>query len=180
MTDSPRLETERLILRRLDPDRDFEPLAAIMADVESARYLGGVQERAAAWRTMCMFLGHWQVRGFGFLAVDDKATGEFLGRVGPWFPEGWPSPEVGWTIRRESWGKGYAREAATAAIDWAFENLGWDRVIHVIDPANARSIRVAEALGSRRVGRIERLPPFNFAADLYGQSAAEWRARRAG
>lgn len=180
MTDAPRLETERLILRRLDPARDFEPLAAMMADEQTARFIGGVQERAAAWRTMCMLMGHWQVRGYGFFAVEEKATGEFLGRIGPWFPEGWPDREVGWTIRRDVRGKGIAREAAVASIDWAFDTLGWDRVVHTIDPANAPSIALAERLGSRKVGHIDRLPPFDFAADIYGQTAAEWRAGRAG
>jgi RimJ/RimL family protein N-acetyltransferase len=178
MSPDPRLETERLILRPLDGARDFEPLAAMMADEQTARFIGGVQERAAAWRSMCAIIGHWQVRGYGFFAVEDKATGEFLGRVGPWYPEGWPAPEVGWTIRRDAWGKGYASEAATAAIDWAFDHLKWSAVIHVIEPANTPSIGVAIRLGSVRTGHIDRLPPFGFAADLYGQSAADWRARR--
>lgn len=177
MTDAPRLETPRLILRAIDVERDFEPWAAMMADAETARFIGGVQERAAAWRGMCTIVGHWQVRGYGFFAVEEKATGAFVGRIGPWYPEGWPAREVGWTIRREFWGKGYAREAATATIDWAFDHLGWESVIHTIDPANAPSIALATRLGSPKIGHIDRLPPFDFAADIYGQSAAAWRAR---
>jgi RimJ/RimL family protein N-acetyltransferase len=79
---------------------------------------------------------------------------------------------------REHWGRGYAPEAATAAIDWAFDHLSWSSVIHIIEPANARSIAVATKLGSTVVGHVDRLPPFNIAADLYGQDAAAWRARR--
>ncbi len=178
MSQAPRLETDRLILRGVDAERDFESWAAMMADAETARFIGGVQERAAAWRGMCSIIGHWQVRGFGFFSVEEKATGAFVGRVGPWFPEGWPAPEVGWTIRREHWGKGYASEAAAAAIDWAFDHLFWKSVIHIIEPANARSIGVATKLGSTKIGHVDRLPPFDISADLYGQDAAAWRARK--
>lgn len=178
MTTVPRLETPRLILRGVDAERDFDAWAAMMADEETARFIGGVQERAAAWRSMCSVLGHWQVRGFGFFAVEEKASGAFIGRIGPWFPEGWPAPEVGWTLRREFWGRGYATEAASAALDWVFDRLFWESAIHIIEPANAPSLAVAARLGSQKVGRVDRLPPFDVSADIYGQSASAWRARR--
>ena len=178
MTDAPRLETERLILRGVDAERDFEPLATLLADEETARFIGGVQERATAWRSMCALIGHWRVRGYGFFAVEEKASGAFIGRVGPWFPEGWPAPEVGWTLSRDHWGKGYALEAASASLDWAFDHLAWTEVIHVIDAENRNSQRVAEKLGSRRVGGVENLRPFGMSPDIWGQSAAEWRAAR--
>jgi len=177
MTQAPRIETDRLILRAIDAERDFEPWAQMMADEETAKFIGGVAERATAWRQMCAVLGHWQVRGFGFLVVEEKATGNFAGRVGPWFPEGWPAKEVGWTIRREMWGRGYAVEAGAASLDWVFEHLGWDSVIHIIDPENRGSQRVAEKLGSTKIGYIDNVPPFGFGADMWGQSADAWRAR---
>jgi RimJ/RimL family protein N-acetyltransferase len=178
MSNAPRLETERLVLRAIDADRDFEAYAAMMADEETARFIGGVQERAAAWRAMCSILGHWQVRGYGFFAVEEKGTGELVGRVGPWFPEGWPAREVGWTIVRSRWGRGYAVEAATAALDWVFDGLGWEAAIHTIQPENTPSIGVATKLGAVRTGHVERLPPFDIAADIYSLSAEAWRARR--
>ena len=154
MRTPPRLETERLILRAIDPERDFGPFVAMLGDPETARFIGGAQERAMVWRNMCAVLGHWQVRGYGFLAVEERATGDLVGRVGPWFPDGWPAPEVGWTVARPSWGRGYAVEAATAALDWVFDDLGWSSVVHLIEADNARSIRVAEKLGSRWSRRI--------------------------
>lgn len=98
--------------------------------------------------------------------------------MGPWRPEGWPGPEVGWSLVRDAWGKGYATEGATAAIDWAFEHLGWSDVIHCIVPENVNSQKVAQRLGSRWL-RKSRLPaPINIDTELWGQSRGDWRARR--
>ena len=112
--------------------------------------------------------------------IHRAASGEWVGRVGPWSPWGWPGDEVGWGIRRQSWGLGYAREAASACMDFAVEKLGWEQIIHSIDPSNHNSRRVAEKLGSVLL-RQDRLPaPFDEKPiDIWGQSAAEWRARRA-
>jgi RimJ/RimL family protein N-acetyltransferase len=98
--------------------------------------------------------------------------------LGPWRPEGWPGTEVGWGLVRDAWGKGYATEGAAAAIDWAFDTLGWTEVIHTIEPANAPSIAVALRLGSQRVGEGRLPPPMNVDVDLYGQTRQQWRARR--
>jgi RimJ/RimL family protein N-acetyltransferase len=147
---APRIETPRLILRTIDADRDFEAWAKAMADEETVRFIGGkTLDRALAWRNMAIVIGHWQLRGYGFFSVEEKATGDWVGRVGPWFPEGWPEPEIGWTISREHWGKGYATEAAGAALAWVRDTLGWPGVIHAIIDGNARSVAVAEKLGSR-------------------------------
>ena len=79
---------------------------------------------------------------------------------------------------RDAWGKGYATEGATAAIDWAFDTLGWDEVIHTIEPANVNSQKVAERLGSRILRQAVLPAPMNVAVDCWGQSRAEWLARR--
>jgi RimJ/RimL family protein N-acetyltransferase len=71
----------------------------------------------------------------------ETREGEWLGQLGPWQPEGWPGTEVGWAFKRASWGRGYATEAAIAAIDWAFDTLGWTDVIHSISPDNTASQR---------------------------------------
>ena len=144
------LETERLRLRPLRGD-DLDAYAAMQADPEVMRYLGEgtPQSREDAWRNMAMILGHWTLRGFGIWAVEEKATRTFVGRVGLFQPEGWPGQEVGWSLAREHWGKGYAIEAAEAALDHAFHTLRWPRAISLIDPDNQRSISVAERLGER-------------------------------
>ena len=174
----PTLETERLILRP-PTGEDFEPWAAFAAHPEVAHFIGGVQPRAMAWRQLCQTAGSWTINGFSMFSVVEKASGRWIGRLGPWMPEGWPGTEVGWGLAREAWGKGYAVEGASAAIDWAFDTLGWSEVIHAIDPANRNSQRVAERLGSRVI-RSDMLPaPFEVPIEIWGQSREEWRARRA-
>jgi RimJ/RimL family protein N-acetyltransferase len=91
---------------------------------------------------------------------------------------GWPGTEVGWGVAQEFAGRGYAREAAVASIDFAFDRLGWTDVIHVIAPDNAPSIRLAERLGSKHRGETRLPAPLEeFRVDAWGQTTAEWRAR---
>ena len=143
------IETERLILREVDAERDFEAWAKTMADENTMRYMGGkVLDRADAWRNMAAVIGHWSIRGYGFFSLEDRSSGEWVGRVGPWYPEGWPEPEVGWAISPDHLRKGYAVEAGRASIDYAFNTLGWPRVVHVILEENEASIAVARKLGS--------------------------------
>lgn len=176
----PTLETERLILRPTAA-ADFEAWAAFMADEEVTRYLGGVQARSVAWRGMLQVAGAWSVQGYSMFSVIEKASGRWVGRLGPWKPEGWPGTEVGWGLAREAWGKGYAMEGAVASIDWAFDHQGWTEVIHSIESGNLASRRVAERLGSVIV-RSEPLPaPYeDHVVDIWRQSREEWRARRPG
>ena len=174
---SPTIETERLILR---PPRaeDFAPWAAFTADPEAARHLGGAQPPAMAWRGLCTMAGAWALHGFAMFSVIEKASGRWIGRIGPWRPEGWPGNEVGWGLARGAWGKGYATEGAAAAIDWAFANLGWADVVHCIDPANVPSQNVARRLGSRYLRDGELPAPINKATKIWGQSREDWTARR--
>jgi RimJ/RimL family protein N-acetyltransferase len=175
-----RIETSRLVLR---PPRaeDFDGWAAYMADAEASRWIGGPLSRALAWRGFLTVAGAWAIQGFGMFSVVERETGAWVGRLGPWLPDGWPGPEVGYGIVRSCWGRGYATEGAAAAIDWALEALGWTEVNHFIDPANAASIRVAERLGARRRG-VARLPePFDARpVEAWGQTDDEWRSRRGG
>ena len=101
-----------------------------------------------------MFAGHWQLRGFGLWAVEERASGSLVGRVGLHFPEGWPERELAWALARPYWGRGFALEAARAALGHAFDSLAWNRVISLIDPDNHRSIRLAERLGERLEGEV--------------------------
>jgi RimJ/RimL family protein N-acetyltransferase len=146
----PVISTDRLLLRGLTQD-DFEPFATIVSDPEVVRYLddGAPISREDCWRGMALFIGHWNLRGYGWWAVEDRRTGDFLGRIGLYNPEGWPGIEVGWLLRRDVWGAGLATEGAIAALDFALNVVGADHVISLIDPRNTRSIRVAEKIGER-------------------------------
>jgi RimJ/RimL family protein N-acetyltransferase len=178
MTDHRIIETERLILRPPTLD-DFEAFVAFQADAESMRFLGGVQPRALAWRNLMGLAGAWSLNGFAMFSVVEKASGRWVGRLGPWMPEGWPGTEVGWGVAREFAGRGYATEGAAAAMDWAFEHLGWTDIIHTIDPANAASIAVAKKLGARLLGPTRLPEPYqNERVDAWGQTREEWFARR--
>lgn len=153
----PIIETDRLILRGFR-DADIDAFADMGKDAEVMKFLsvdGSLLSRADAWRQMAMFLGHWELRGYGTWAVEERATGEFVGRVGLHFPEGWPDRELGWTIARKFWGRGYAREAALASITHAFDTLGWTHLVSLIHPDNHRSARLAERLGYRVAGEAE-------------------------
>ncbi len=174
MSVGPTLETSRLILR--PPLRsDFDRFAAMMADPHAAHYIGGVKTRSAAWRAFLQMPGAWLVQGFAMFSVLAKSDGRWLGQVGPWYPEGWPGTEVGWTLHPDAWGHGYATEAATAAISWAFDHLGWDEVIHCIDPANRPSERVAERLGATIRGPANMPAPYeHIEVQVWGQSRAAW------
>ncbi len=142
------LETERLKLRKF-AEADLDDYARMSADPEMMRYIGAgvVLKRPEAWRSLAMLLGHWQLRGYGMWAVEEKATGAFIGRLGLHFPEGWPGIEVGWLIDRSRWGQGLATEGGRAAMAFAFERLGLARLCSLIHPQNVASIRVAEKLG---------------------------------
>lgn len=174
----PTLETARLILRPPVAD-DFSEWEQFSLDEEAARYLGGVQSPPTSWRGLRSMIGCWAADGFGMFSVIEKASGRWVGRLGPWMPYGWPGSEVGWGVARHAWGQGYAVEGAAAAMDWAFDTLGWDDIIHCIDPANSNSQRVAQKLGSVNRGPGQLPPPFeNAPIEIWGQSKAEWLARR--
>ncbi|BAI72911.1 GCN5-related N-acetyltransferase [Azospirillum sp. B510] len=173
----PILETRRLLLRPTRAE-DFEPWAAMMADEEVTRHIGGVQPRPIAWRGFVAVAGAWMIQGFSMFSVIEKSTGLWVGRVGPWVPEGWPGNEVGWAIMRSHWGRGYAVEAATAAVDWAFETLGWDDVLHTINPQNFASKAVARRLGGHLSGLAPLPEPMaQPMAEFWRQSRERWYAR---
>jgi RimJ/RimL family protein N-acetyltransferase len=147
--DVPRLTTDRLLLRGFDL-ADFEPLVEMLAHPDLPRFLGdgGPIGRAEAWRRLAGIIGHWALRGHGLWALEERATGVFLGWAGLIEPEGWPALEVAYSLARPFWGRGYAREGAAASLRYARESLGRAEVVSIIRPANLASIRVATSLGA--------------------------------
>lgn len=155
MLTAPVLTTSRLTLRMLEA-RDFEEYASIHSDFEVTRFTTRKQmTRADSWNHMATIIGHWHLRGYGMWGVEELASHRLVGRVGFHCPEGWPEYELGWTIGREFWGRGFATEAARAALEHAFTAMNREHIISLIDPLNASSIRVAQRLGERIEGEIE-------------------------
>lgn len=152
-----------------------------MSDEATAKHLGGTIPREVAWRQFAAMVGAWVLNGFSMFSFIERSSGRWVGRGGPWVPEGWPGTEVGWGVVASAQRQGYAKEAATAAITWAFDKLdklAWSDVIHCIDPANSASIATARSLGStlQRSG-VASPPPMVVTWDIYGQTREQWRAR---
>jgi ribosomal-protein-alanine N-acetyltransferase len=140
----------------------------INADVMA--FSGGLQRFTGIDQTidyMAMVLGRWQLFGFGKWAVEAKDTAELVGRVGFFPAHGYAEPELGWLLGRECWGQGFAAESSAAAQRWAFDALGADRIISLIDCDNYRSVAVAKRIGEILVGEteVEARPHLVYAAD---------------
>ena len=176
----PTLTADRFVLRGFRED-DAPALAKLHGDAEVMRYLSGEPEPslAKAWDYMALHTGHWLFKGYGKWALADAKTDELLGRVGYFdAPYEWPGLELGWTISRNLWGKGYASEAAILALDWGFANIDTNEIISLIYPENERSIRVAERLGEKFVR-----PWTNKSGNelrIYAITRDEWHARKSG
>jgi RimJ/RimL family protein N-acetyltransferase len=174
MISIPTIETERLILRGHTRD-DFPAFAAMWADPDVTRFIGGAPlSEEDAWSRFMRVAGHWALLGFGFWAVIEKATGKRVGEVGildvkreivPAFDG---APEIGWSLLPAVQGRGYASEAARAAIAWGEQKFGRVRMVCIIHPDNGPSLKLAHRLGFREIARttykdeptvlLERLP----------------------
>ena len=173
-----RIETERLILRPFDA-KDVEDHIAMMKDENTASYLtpdGKPRPYGDEWRSAATILGHWEIRGYGFFSVNEKETGDWVGRVGPWQPGGWPGLECGWSIVSSRWGRGYAVEAALASIKWTFDKFpDLSRIISVIDPGNANSQAVARKVGETKTDEIFEF--WTHRLEVWAADREEWLAR---
>lgn len=148
----PELQTERLRLRAPCLD-DLDALTAFYSSPRSS-FVGGPLTKELTWRVLATEIGHWPLRGFGRWAVEERATGALAGIVGLWFPEGFPENELGWDLMDGFEGKGYATEAARAARDYAYDQLGWRTLISLVADGNDASARVAARLGATPDGRF--------------------------
>jgi RimJ/RimL family protein N-acetyltransferase len=174
----PVIETERLKLRQWR-EADIVPNTAMLADPVSGRFITAdgkpITDAFVGWRNAAIMAGHWLLHGVGMFVVEEKSTGKFAGRVGPWSPPGWPGFEIGWGIASEFRGKGYALEAARASIDWAFATFEIDQVVHCIDRENTASQSVARRLGA---GIEREIDLFGKVADLWVTPRDAWIAQR--
>ena len=144
----PHVTTERLLLRELRK-RDFDAYAESMADPVATAHLSGVLDRRAAWRTFAAASGMWMLDGAGWWAVELRETQEIVGTVGAFFRESCPDLEIGWTVFRRFWRRGFGTEAARAALAFGLHAHGKTRAIAHISSANVASVRVSEHLGMR-------------------------------
>jgi len=144
------IRTERLVLRRWRAE-DLRPFAELNADPAVMEFLPGLLSRDESDEMVGRIERHFDDHGFGFWAVETVEGNEFVGLVGlavvgfeaPFTP----AVEVGWRLARGVWGRGYATEAAGAALDHGFESLGLDEIVSFTVPSNSRSRAVMERLG---------------------------------
>ena len=152
--ETPTIKTDRLILRSFNM-ADLDGYAKICTDSESMRFIGGALNYEQTLENMAIIQGHWLLRGYGIWAIQSIQTGDFVGRAGLLNLYGWPGIEVCWALSPDHRGKGYASEAAKAAIDWTFNKKVTDRLISLIHPLNVKSIAVAERVGEVFKEQIE-------------------------
>jgi RimJ/RimL family protein N-acetyltransferase len=171
------IETERLILR-VPRIEDFERYAELFGH-ESSTVIGGPHSRADAWRRFLQMPGAWLLQGFAMFSVIEKSSGLWIGQAGPWYPDGWPGTEVGYAFHQDAHGKGYATEACVAAMDYAFDMLGWDDVIHSIRADNVPSQKVAIRLGAINRGSWGSASPQSGQnIEIWGQTREQWAKNR--
>jgi RimJ/RimL family protein N-acetyltransferase len=150
---SPRIETDRLVLRRWDVDGDLDAYAEICADPEVMKFIGDgtTRNRDQCAEQIVAFERIWNERAFGLFAVDRVDTGELIGFTGlaipDFLPEIMPAVEIGWRLARAQWGQGFATEAARAALAFGFDRVGLDRIVSVYAVGNDASGNVMQKLG---------------------------------
>jgi RimJ/RimL family protein N-acetyltransferase len=180
------METERMVLRQFTAD-DAERLVELDADPRVMRYITGgdaTSRDEVEADILPVFLGYYRkFPGYGFWAAIEKSTGDFLGwfhyRPAPGDPPG--QPELGYRLRCEAWGKGYATEGSRALIAKGFTEFGAQRVVASTMAVNTASRRVMEKSGMRLVRAFVADWPVAIPGDEHGDveyaiSRDEWES----
>ena len=150
-----RIESVRFILR-IFRDEDWHDMHAYYSDEVATKYTyGRALTEGETWRTMASLIGHWQIRGYGPYAVEEKSSGTVVGAVGLWHPNDWPGPEIMWALARKYWGRGYASESARAVKKMAAEYMPDISLISLIHCENEASKNLAVAVGAQLEKEIE-------------------------
>lgn len=148
----PEITTDRLLLRG-PRAADFPVYESFYADAEASAHYGGPLRADQAWRQLAIDLGHWQIRGYGRWALEERASGTMIGCAGLFWPEGWPRSELTWWIAPAARRKGFALEASRAAIAFAYQTLGWDLVETHMNDDNEAARKLALKLGGKVIAR---------------------------
>ena len=151
------IETERLRVRPFDADRDTTAMLAIYGDPEVMRFIpgGALADMEAVRSTLETYAREQESRGFSFWAVVERETGHVIGDVGFGILEPTGELELGWTVARDRWGRGYGAEVAAACLAAGLAHLAAERIVALVDAENEASLRVAERIGMARVETIE-------------------------
>ncbi|MEX0313171.1 MAG: GNAT family N-acetyltransferase [Allomuricauda sp.] len=142
------LQTERLIFRQWKQS-DYTHFYEFYRSEVNARFVGGVKNPEEAWRLMSTYIGHYELKGYSYLAIDEKETGNLIGTIGLWNSAPWPEPELGYWLLPSAQGKGYGVEGGLAVKDFALKKLEVSSLVSYIDAANEPSKKLALKLGAK-------------------------------
>lgn len=180
------LTTERLLLRQIEED-DLDPHMALLNTPAVMRHLGGVQPRTVIAAKHAAARAGFAAEGFGFMIMEERATGEIVGHCGlrrvasPLAPNP-QDHEIGWLVREDRWRMGYAHEAMRAVVGWAFDAIGAEQIVALTVEANVGSWRLMEKLGMARRPDLDftdpAMPPEHNPTIQYALTRAQWEALR--
>lgn len=148
------LETKRLKFR-LWRESDFEILANYFSRPEYAKYLGGVRSPEQSWRVLCTYIGNYHLKGYSYLALEEKNSNKLIGSIGIWNSDPWPEPELGYWLLPEYTGNGYITEGGMKVLEFAKQKLNLGSLVSYIDPTNEPSKKVALRLGAKYEKEIQ-------------------------
>ncbi len=143
-----KIETKRLNLRQFI-NEDWKEIHGYYSDKEATKFtFGHTLSEAESWRAMAGMIGHWQLRGYGPYAMEDKVSQKIIGIAGFWYPNDWPELEIKWALIRQYWGNGYASEAARAIQAAAIKHMPGISLISFIHSDNISSIKLALSINA--------------------------------